>query len=124
MEPDIDSTELLLYLAPVTSIFHSIIATNTTERDIYIDVKCLRPDSGKPTFAYKRLITKYQSIEVLPDSRSLLIMEPGDFLYAQSDFSGNTFDIIAAYTQLLETAPIDSPFMASKLKKRDRLYDR
>jgi len=110
MREQIDSSELLFYTSPAVTIFDSIIVTNTTEQDIFVDFRILgeriEPESEdpvveKPYVAYKRLIEKYQSIELIPES--IVILEAGDFAYANSDLSGNTFSCIVAGRQLLET---------------------
>ncbi len=113
MRETIDSAELLFYTAPAVTIFDSIIVTNTTEQDIFVDFRILgeriQPESDdpvteKPYVAYKRLVTKNQSIELLPSSQSMVILQAGDFAYANSDFSGNTFSCLVAGRQLLETS--------------------
>ncbi len=109
----IDSTEYLFYTAPAVTIFDSIIVTNTTNQDIFIDFRILgertqpdadSPEVEKPWVAYKRLVQKNQTIELLPTSQSMIILEAGDFAYCNSDFSGNTFSCIVAGRQLLETS--------------------
>lgn len=108
----INSTELLLYTAPAVTIFDSILVTNTTNQDIFIDFRILgertSPDGDvpvvqKPFLAKSRLVEKNSSIELLPTTQSIVILEAGDFAYVNSDFSGNTFDCIISYRQLLET---------------------
>lgn len=115
MREVIDSTETLFYTAPAVTIFDSIIATNTSENEIFINFRILgertQPDATdpapeKPYVAYKRLIKKYESIEVMPSPHSILILEVGDFAYINSDSSGNTFSCIVAGRQLLETQPL------------------
>src|SRR6185437_7809934 len=115
MRQTIDSTEILFYTAPAVTIFDSIIATNTSENEIFIDFRILAertqpeatdPFPEKPYVAYKRLIKKYESIEVLPSSQSFVILQAGDFAYMNSDFSGNTFSCIVSGRQLLETQPL------------------
>lgn len=113
MRQTIDSTETLFYTAPAVTLFDSIIVTNTTNEDIFIDFRLLgertRPGEDdpvveKPWVAYKRLVTAYNSIELLPTSQSLIILEAGDFAYVNSDLSNNTFSCIVAGRQLLETS--------------------
>ncbi len=106
---NIDSSEQLLYTAVNATIFDSIIVTNTTKQEIFIDFSMLterlidgEPVNQKPFVARNRLIEKYQSLELLPATQSILILEAGDFVYANSDFSNNTFDCIISYRQLLE----------------------
>ncbi|MGN6560759.1 MAG: hypothetical protein ACTHJ2_09570 [Candidatus Nitrosocosmicus sp.] len=102
MTAGIDSSETLLYTAPAATIIDSIIATNTTDQDIFIDLRTLRVDGDEPHVAYRRLVEKNNSIELLPSTQSILTLEPGDFVYAKSDFSNNLFDCIMSYRQLLE----------------------
>jgi hypothetical protein len=113
LRQSIDSTEYLFYTAPVVTIFDSIIVTNTTNQEIFVDFTILGeriqpniddPQVEKPWLAYKRLVDKNQSIELLPTSQSMVILEAGDFAYCNSDFSGNTFSCIVSGRQLLETA--------------------
>ena len=110
---NVDSTELLLYAAPAATIIDSIIITNLANRDIFIDFKILgertpplgnSPVAQKPYLANRRLVEKASSIEILPTPQSIVTLEAGDFLYANSDFSGNRFDCIISYRQLLETS--------------------
>jgi len=112
LRQSVGSTELLLYTAPAATIFDSIIVTNTTNQDIFVDFRILGertpPDSDdpvteKPFIAYKRLVTAYNSIEILPSPQSIITLEAGDFAYANSDYSGNTFSCIISGRQLLET---------------------
>lgn len=106
---NIDSSELLIFTAVNATIFDSIIVTNTTEQEIFVDMSMLTeriidetPVNQKPFIARKRLVEKSQSLELLPATQSLLTLEAGDFIYANSDFSGNRFDCIISYRQLLE----------------------
>ena len=110
---NVDSTELLLYTAPAATIIDSIIITNLTEKDIFIDFKILgeripplgdSPVAQKPFLAKRRLVEKSSGIEILPTPQSIVILEAGDFVYANSDSSRNTFDCIISYRQLLETS--------------------
>lgn len=110
---NIDSTELLLYTAPAATIVDSVILTNTTKNDIFIDFKILgertlpsggSPIAQKPYIANKREIKANSSIELLPTPQSNIILQAGDFAYANSDFSGNRFDCVISYRQLLETS--------------------
>jgi hypothetical protein len=113
LRQSIDSTEYLLYKAPSVTIFDSIIVTNLTEQDIFIDFRILGerippdlddPEVEKPWVAYKRLVEKNQTIELLPTSQSMIILEAGDFAYCNSDYSRNLFSCIVSGRQLLETS--------------------
>lgn len=110
---NIDSTELLLYTAPAATIVDSILITNLTNKDIFVDFKVLgerippfgdSPVTQKPFVANRRLVEKASTIEILPTPQSIVTLEAGDIAYANSDFSGNRFDCIISYRQLLETS--------------------
>ena len=110
----IDSTETLFYIASAVTIFDSIIVTNTCQNEIFVNFRILcertqpdadNPTSEKPYIAYKRPIQKYETIELLPSSKSFVILEVGDFAYFNSDFSGNTFSCFVSGRKLLETQP-------------------
>lgn len=108
---DIDSTEQLLFTASKVTIIVSIIACNTTDREIFIDFNLLTeriiddvPVDQKPYVVKNRLLSNLQSTELLPSADSIIILQPGDFVYAKSDFSNNLWDCIMSYEELLETA--------------------
>lgn len=112
MRESIDSSETLFYTAPAVTIFDSIIVTNLVNKDIFIDFRLLgertRPEGNtpvveKPWLAYKRVVPPYSSIQLMPTSDSIAILQAGDFAYLNSDSSGNRFSCIVAGRQLLET---------------------
>jgi len=113
MRESMDSSETLFYTAPAVTFFDSIIITNLTNREIFIDFRLLgeriRPEGNdpvveKPWVAYKRLVPPYSTIELMPSAHSALILEAGDFAYLNSDSSGNKFSYIIAARQFLETS--------------------
>lgn len=113
MRETIDSTEILFYKSPAVTLFDSILVTNLTNEDIFIDFRILgertRPDEDDPTVekpwvAYKRLVPSSSSIELMPSPQSVLTLEAGDFAYLNSDSAGNTFSCIVSGRQLLETS--------------------
>lgn len=113
LSTNIDSTELLLYTAPAATIIDSIIITNLSPKEIFIFFKILgertpplgsSPIAYKPFLANRRVVEKESSIEILPTPQSTVTLEAGDFLYANSDSSGNRFDCVISYRQLLETS--------------------
>jgi hypothetical protein len=113
MRESMDSSETLFYTAPAVTLFDSIIITNLTKKDIFIDFRLLgeriRPDGDspvveKPWVAYKRLVPPYSTIELMPSAHSVLTLEAGDFAYLNSDCSGNRFSYIISARQLLETS--------------------
>lgn len=101
----VDSTPLIIYGAANASIFDTIFICNTSGREIFVNLYVLtagRDVVESPFLEYKLQVLKDTKIDILKGS--ILIMEPGDILYGYSDFSGNTFDCIAPYRQLLEAA--------------------
>jgi len=114
----INSTPILIYGAPVTSIVDSIIACNTCDQDIFVDVTLLTAgrDEVTNTYIQKRFLIPQNSSADLAaflmnsnasnptSANSTLILQNGDILYANSDLSGNTFDTLLSGRQLLETA--------------------
>lgn len=65
-----------------------------TERDLVVETTYIRR---------KLFISKFGSIAVLEEPE---VMEPGDLMYANSDFSGNMFDCTISGRLLLETAGV------------------
>jgi len=105
----IDSTPLIVCGKEKTSIVDSIFVCNTTEQDIFVDVTILGERDSVATTVYRvknHLLPKNGSAELISVNQvdSVLILQAGDLLYANSDFSGNTFDSIVSGRQLLEEA--------------------
>jgi hypothetical protein len=102
MTPNIDSTPTLVFGKPNNSIVDTIVLCNTTEQDIFIDIKILGERDDVPITVYRvnnYLIPKLGSAQILGES---MILQAGDLLYANSDFADNTFDCMISYRQLLE----------------------
>lgn len=113
MRETLDSSETLFYTAPSVTLFDSIIITNLTKKNIYIDFRLLgerkRPESDdliveKSWVAKNRLVPPHDTIELMPTGHSVLTLEAGDFAYFNSDSSGNRFSCIVSARQLLETS--------------------
>jgi len=100
----VDSTPLILFGAANNSIVDSIFVCNTSGREIFVNLYLLTerdPPTAINTFIEFNLqILKDQKIELIKGS--VLNMQAGDLMYGYSDFSGNTFDCIVSYRQLLE----------------------
>lgn len=114
-EPSIDSTPTIICSGIQTTIVDSIVACNRSDQDIFVDLFTLmereRNESLTPITNYRQnkfLIPKNGSAELLTpthtDQRvdSLLILQSGDLLYANSDYSGNLFDCLVVGRRLLE----------------------
>lgn len=107
----IDSTSTLIGGAISTSIIDSIYVCNTSDQDIFIDITILAERNLTPITTYrikKFFLPKNESAELISPTHnqvnSVLILETGDTLFGNSDFSGNTFDCVVSGRQLLETA--------------------
>jgi hypothetical protein len=103
----IDSTPIIVCGKTHTSIIDSIFVCNTTDQDIFIDITKLSERNLVPITTYRKrkfLIPANGSADLITANQedSLLILEAGDLLYANSDFSGNTFDCEVSGRQLLE----------------------
>lgn len=108
----IDSTPLPIFVSPQHCIIDSIFVCNTTDQDIYIDIDVeASRDLEGGTYAYKRreFIPQRGKAQFVP---SVLHMQTGDVLYANSDFSGNTFDCEVSYRELTEQSSVtaEDPF--------------
>jgi hypothetical protein len=103
----VDSTPAIIYGQQITSFIDSVHLCNTTDQDIYVDIKILgeREEDNvfvtKESYLARRLfIPKFGSIEVMGKPKT---MQSGDLMYANSDFSGNFFDSHISARVLLET---------------------
>lgn len=99
----VDSTPLIIYGAANNSIVDSIFICNTSGKEIFVNLYILtagREVVESSFLEYNLQVLKDTKIEILKGS--VLIMQAGDILYGYSDFSGNTFDCIAPYRELLE----------------------
>jgi hypothetical protein len=103
--PNIDSTPTIICGAQAASIVDSIRICNMTQKDIFVDIKCLAERNLVSITTYwfnKILVPKNGTIQLLLGDCETL--ENGDLLYASSDFSGNKFDCTVSGRKLLETA--------------------
>lgn len=114
----VDSTPAIIYGQQVTSWIDSVHLCNTTDQDIYIDIKILaerEEDEGfvtkEPYLARRLFIPKFGRIEVTEMPKT---MQSGDLMYANSDFSGNFFDSHISARLLLETAGVLNARSAKK----------
>lgn len=108
--PNIDSTPTIIFGKQATCIIDRVLLCNKTDQDIYVDIwvktERLIDDNfvEQDTFTRKKLfITKFGSVQALEESE---VMESGDLMYANSDFSGNFFDCTISARLLLETAGV------------------
>lgn len=102
----IDSTPLPVFISPQHCIIDSIFVCNTTDQDIYIDIDVEASrglETGTYAFKRREFIPKLGKAQFVP---SVLHMQTGDVLYANSDFSGNTFDIEVSYRELTELSSV------------------
>lgn len=100
----IDSSALPIYGAPVTTIVDSIRLCNTSQNDIFVTIFLLAERDLVTTTTYfetKFFLAQNSSARITIDSD---ILQDGDILYANSDYSGNKFDTHVSWRQLLETA--------------------
>jgi hypothetical protein len=101
---NIDSTPLLVFGSESNSIVDSIFVCNTTDQEIFVDITTLSERNLQPITTYivrNFLLPGYGSAELIKES--VINLEAGDIIYANSDFSGNLFDCMISYRQLLET---------------------
>lgn len=103
----VDSTPTIIYGQQITSFIDSVHLCNTTDQDIYVDIKILGEREEDNQFvvkeaylARKLFIPKFGRIEVMGMPKT---MQSGDLMYANSDFSGNFFDSHISARLLLET---------------------
>lgn len=102
----IGSTPQMIVGSQYPCVVDSILACNTTDQDIYIDLTILTERSlvAQNNQIVKRLLlTKYKTEELL--SLAPLGLQDGDLLYVNSDFSSNRFDCLVSYREIREEAP-------------------
>jgi hypothetical protein len=100
----IDSTPVLVFGLQQSAMIDSIRLTNTCGNPLLADVYILREVEGVATssfIAYRFSLQAASALELLDGS--VLYPEAGDTLWANSDFSGNRFDSLISYRQLLES---------------------
>jgi hypothetical protein len=105
--PAIDSTPTLIFLSANTCIIKAIGVCNTSNVDIFVTVTALQErtinDTPTPitTHRFRNVPLKlYQTFDLIEGNQQIL--QAGDSLFANSDFSGNTFDCWVDYEELLE----------------------
>lgn len=103
----IDSTPVLLFGSQAHCIVDSVYITNTSDREIFVDLTRLSEDEDEvqvTTYRRKRFLLKaYESAELID---STFFLKGGDTIFANSDSTGNLFDCSGSVRVLLETAPI------------------
>lgn len=106
---NIGSTPIKIFGSQNSCFVDSISLCNTTNNDLYFDLKVLGEREENNTFitkeAYhskKRLLKANETLEL--ELGSLKMIESGDLFYANSDFSGNFFDVLISYRELKEVS--------------------
>lgn len=105
--PNIESTPTLIFGSQQSCYIDSISFCNTTDNDLFFDLFI----AGERTInnvlvavqAYhskKRLLKANQTLEL--ELGALKSPQSGDLFYANSDFSGSTFDVLVSYRELTE----------------------
>jgi len=100
----IDSTPVLMFGLQQSAMIDSIRLTNTCGNPLLADVYILREVEGVATssfIAYRFSLQAASALELLDGS--VLYPEAGDTIWGNSDFSGNRFDSLISYRQLLES---------------------
>jgi hypothetical protein len=100
----IDSTPVMVLGLEQLAMIDSIRITNTCGSPLLADVYLLREIEGvaKVSFvAYRFSLQTASALELLEGS--VLYPKAGDTFWANSDFSGNTYDSLISYRQLLES---------------------
>lgn len=98
----IDSTPLQIFSSPQHCIVDGIFVSNTSGRDIYVDVNVKATREGQEdsyALIKRQKVPKSGRAQLIP---SVLHLQSGDKIYASSDFSGNTFDCEVSYRELTE----------------------
>ena len=100
----IDSTPVLMLGLEQSAMIDSIRLTNTCGSPLLADVYILREVEGvgQTSFiSYRFSLQAASALELLDGS--VLYPEAGDTIWGNSDFSGNRFDSLISYRQLLES---------------------
>lgn len=100
----VDSSPVLVLGTEQSVMMDSIRLTNTCGSPLLADVYLLREveSVGQAFFIARQFSLQADSALELLDG-SVLYLEAGDTLWANSDFSGNTYDCLISYRQLLES---------------------
>ena len=114
LEPtsSIDSTVLQVFSSPQHCIVDSIFLCNTSGQEIFVDIsiKATRENVEKTCFVSKRIFLPINGEVQVIDTT--LYLQSGDIIFANSDFSENTFDCEVSYRELTELSSItaNDPF--------------
>jgi len=105
--PNVGSTPEKIFGSQQSCFIDSISLCNTTDDDLFFDIKVLgeREENNVlvPKEAYhskKRLLKANETLEL--ELGTLKMPQSGDLFYANSDFSGNRFDVLVSYRELTE----------------------
>ena len=100
----VDSSPVLVFGTENAVMIDSMRLTNTCGSPLLADVFILREISstGQIFYIARRFSLAAASALELLDG-SVLYLESGDTLWGNSDFSGNTYDCLISYRQLLES---------------------
>lgn len=105
--PNVGSTPTKIFGSQHACFIDSVSLCNTTDGDIFFDIKIIgeREENNilvlKEAFhSRKRLLKANETIEL--ELGSIKSPESGDLLFANSDFSGNNFDVLVSYRELNE----------------------
>jgi hypothetical protein len=100
----VDSSPVLVFGTEQSVMIDSMRLTNTSANPLLADVFILREISstGQIFYIARQFSLAAASALELLDS-SVLYLESGDTLWGNSDFSGNTYDCLISYRQLLES---------------------
>lgn len=104
---NVGSTPEKIFGSQYTCIIDSISLCNTSQGDLFFDIYILgeRMDGDTPIvrqafYSKQRLLKANETLEL--ELGSLKTPESGDLLYANSDFSGNSFDVLVSYREYRE----------------------
>ncbi len=100
----VDSSPVLVFGTENAVMIDSLRLTNTSVNPLLADVFILREvgSTGQNFYIAKQFSLPAASALELLDG-SVLYLESGDTLWGNSDFSGNRFDSLISYRQLLES---------------------
>jgi hypothetical protein len=104
----IDSTPQLIYGFDNASFVHSIFICNTTNKEIFVSLNTLEERGDNvisPQLYQNQVFAPYETRDLLKGS--VLIMQPGDLVYANSSFSGDRFDSHVSSLELTEVINYD-----------------
>lgn len=102
----IDSTPTLVFGSTHDCIIDSVFVCNTSDQEIFADLYTLTERNLVATSNYiarKVTMPKYATEELIKSA--VINMPAGDLLYINSDFSGNTFDCLVSYREIIEGEP-------------------